>query len=190
MPRKTKSTRYKSLLRLPVLAGLIIAIALATYLYHRWRSPNVTKTPSATIHSLPARPMANNGEKNPQAKTSNADGAATDTNGSASSTTSISQWTVSQSGQLTVKQPSKNTVLKNGDSLIGSTSAAVSQVQYRLIDDVTGVLAQGALSVSNGNFSGSLNFQPGSSSGRLDVFTTDGNGGPEQNEVQIPLSFR
>lgn len=114
-------------------------------------------------------------------------GGATDTNGSASAQTSPGQWTVAASGALTVKQPLPNAALQSGDTLSGS--AKVSTVSFRLIDNQVGVISQGTLNVVNGNFSGNLNFTSHSSTGRLDVFSTDDQG-VEINEVQISVSFK
>jgi hypothetical protein len=113
-------------------------------------------------------------------------GGATDTNGSASASSNASQWTVSKSGNITLKQPLPNTKLQPGDLISGS--AKVDRVNFRLIDDRIGVISQGALSVVNGNFSGTLNFTSHASTGRLDVFSTDSQG-VELNEVQISVSY-
>ena len=110
----------------------------------------------------------------------------TDTNGTVSSSTDPSKWIVSDSGNITVKQPLANAQLQSGAALSGS--AKVSMINFRLIDSSVGVISEGTLNVVNGNFSGTLSFTPHSSSGRLDVFSTDSQG-VELNEVQISVSF-
>jgi hypothetical protein len=113
-------------------------------------------------------------------------GTATDTKGQTQPSTQSSQWLVSESGNITVKQPLSGSTISPGESLIGS--ATVSRIQYRLIDDTVGVISQGFLSVVNGDFSGSMKFTSKGNTGRLDVFSTDVNG-KEINEVQIPIKF-
>lgn len=114
-------------------------------------------------------------------------GGGKDTNGSVSASTSPGQWVVSQSGNITVKQPVANAALQSGAVLSGS--AKVGTVNFRLIDSKVGVISEGTLNVVNGNFSGVLSFTSQSSTGRLDVFSTDTPGGPELNEVQISVGF-
>lgn len=113
-------------------------------------------------------------------------GGAKDTGGTTSASTDSSKWVISQSGNITVKQPIANATLKSGGVLSGSSK--LEKVNFRLIDSSVGVIAQGTLTVVNGNFSGTLNFTPHSSSGRLDVFSTDDQG-VELNEVQISVGF-
>ena len=125
-------------------------------------------------------------EKTPTSNVSRAQGGAVDTGGSALPTSNSSQWVISQSGYITVKSPTANAKLTDGSVISGS--AKVGEIHYRLIDNVVGVVAQGTLSVVNGNFSGILHFQPKGTGGRLDVFSTD-SGGVEYNEVQINVSF-
>jgi len=115
-----------------------------------------------------------------------ANGTITSTNGTAVPNTNPSQWVTSASGIITVKSPVANEQLASGSTLAGS--AKVSQVDYTLIDNVVGVIDTGSLNVVNGNFSGTLNFQPQGTGGRLDVYTTNSQG-VEYNEVQINVSF-
>lgn len=113
-------------------------------------------------------------------------GSINSTNGQASTTTSPSQWVTSKSGVITVKQPTANATLTSGSQLVGTAQA--NQIHFRLIDNQTGVIAQGVLNVVNGKFSGNLNFTNQSSTGQLDVFTTT----PqlvEENEIQIGVNF-
>jgi cytoskeletal protein RodZ len=124
-------------------------------------------------------------EKSPTANTSINQGTAVDNHGTQDSTDS-SQWITSKSGNIIVKQPAANAKITKGSILAGS--AKVGQVQYRLIDNSVGVIAQGTLSVANGNYSGALQFQPYSAGGRLDVFSFD-EGGAEINEIQIGVTF-
>lgn len=150
-------------------------------------TPKVS-TPTMPTTSLPTRPAANNGNKElttPQGVTQQP---AVDNQGQAPSSvpSNESQWLTSASGVITVKLPTENTTFKSGDKLYGSGS--VSSVQYRLIDDVIGVISQGTISVVNGNFSATVNFVAQGKTGRLDVFSTDAQG-RELNEVQVPIKL-
>jgi len=140
-----------------------------------------TSVPKSNVSNT-APPAA----KSPAAGSSTLISGGTDTNGAANASTDPSQWVVSDSGNITVKQPVANAKLQSGAVLSGS--AKVSTVNFRLIDSNVGVISEGTLNVVNGNFSGTLNFTPQSSSGRLDVFSTDSQG-VELNEVQISVSF-
>jgi hypothetical protein len=108
------------------------------------------------------------------------------TNGKTTSDTIQSTWITSASGEITVQQPVANSVLLNGDYLVGT--AKVNIVSYTLIDDRVGVVSQGSLNVVNGKFSGSILFTPHSSGGRLDVYSTNGKG-VEFNQIQIGVRF-
>lgn len=114
-------------------------------------------------------------------------GTTTDNHGQAAVSTNSQQWTTSQSGAITLKQPLSGSTFKSGAIIAGS--ATVSQVQYRLIDNSVGKIAEGTLSVVNGSFSGTVTFQPHASAGQLDVFSTNYPYGPELNEIQIPVNF-
>lgn len=115
------------------------------------------------------------------------EGTVSSTNGNISSIPPQSEWTTSPSGAITVYSPAKNSLLTNGNTISGKATAA--KVSFRLIDDVTGVIAQGELPVVNGNFSGKFNFSTTATSGRLDVFNTREDG-VEINNVEIPIRFK
>jgi hypothetical protein len=166
---------------------MLVILGIFLYLHYRNR-PTVT-TVNHPITQLSPVPAANNGEKkvNETGDSINQQ-TATDNHGVVPSgiSTKSSQWTTSQSGLITVKQPSQNSTVKSGATLFGS--ASVSQIQYRLVDNQVGVISQGFVSVVHGVFSANINFQAYSSSGRLDVFSTDASG-REINEAQVPVSF-
>ncbi len=181
-----------SLIALIVIAAVlaVLEVTNTTHIFH-------DETPVAQVVVKKGKPApepqknvsnsnSTNAEKTPTTGNS-VPGGATDTNGSAGAQTSPGQWIVAASGAITVKQPLANAALQSGDTLSGS--AKVSTVNFRLIDNQVGVISQGTLNVVNGNFSGNLNFTSHSSTGRLDVFSTDDQG-VEINEVQISVSFK
>ena len=115
------------------------------------------------------------------------EGFVTDTNGSNTSTSSKSDWIASSDGVISVHNPIKNSILSTGESLSGeSTSKTVS---FRLIDSVSGMIAQGKLNVVNNKFSGVFDFKTTASEGRLDVYIENDNGS-ESSTLEIPIRFK
>ena len=194
--KKTSRSRFFKLSRLLVPALIIGAAVIAgleltntTFLFHK-RPSSSTISSSGIIHQLPEQPATSNGRTGPQSSSSFTQGTATNNQNATSSTTSSSspsQWTVSKSGVITVKEPTADSTVKTGFTLAGT--ATINKIQYRLIDDTAGVISQGFITVNDGAFSVSVSFRAYSNSGRLDVFNTDPNTGAEQNEVQIPINF-
>ncbi len=142
-------------------------------------------------HSNRVQPLLtknNTTAKSQPAKTSTqGEGGAIDTHGSDAGTSPKTKPAMSTSGIISVNQPAANAKLSSGDILGGT--AKVDTIQFRLIDNVVGVIAQGSLKVVDDKYSGSLRFQPRGTAGRLDVFSLDPTTGAEINEVQIPVSL-
>lgn len=113
-------------------------------------------------------------------------GESANTNGQAIANTPKNEWVTSDSGNITLEQPIAGTNLSNGAVVIGT--AKLATIDYRLSDNSVGVLTQGTFNVNGGKFSGILHFTPKSSSGQLDIFTTDSRG-IELNEIQIGVKF-
>jgi len=173
----------------PLVLGAAAALLLVVFLVHRHFSPKVSKAPTATISQLRSTATPNDSSKTVAANDNagSGQGIGEDTHGTDTNvSTPANQWTKSESGQITLKQPVADSTLSSGATISGS--ASVSQVYYRLIDDKTGVISQGVLDVVNGNFSGKVNFYSHGDSGRLDVYSLDSNG-REVNEVQISVGF-
>jgi len=141
-------------------------------------SPSAQPDTSANSPTLKKQPASNTGRSI---------GGGTDTKGRATASTSPSQWITAKSGDITVKQPPANAALQSGDVLSGT--AKVGTVNFRLTDNSVGVISEGTLQVVSGKFSGKLGFTAHSSSGRLDVFSTNSQG-VELNEIQIAVSFK
>jgi hypothetical protein len=189
MPKTKKVFRKRFYIPI-ILAVVVIIIAVLelTNTTHFFHKSAVVRAPSAPIAKLPVQKAANNGNKVSSSTPTLDKGTATDKNGQAASgvPTDPGKWSVSDSGVITVKLPGSNSTIQPGATLTGA--ASVGQVQYRLTDDRVGVISEGPVSVVNGNFTASINFTTHSSSGRLDVFSTEANG-REINEVQIPVRF-
>ena len=187
---KKSSRKYRYMLLLPLVVIIVVVILEVTNTTHFFHKAATVSAPAAPITKLPTTTSASSGNKNPATNSTVSQGAATDKNGQTPTSgvsTDPSQWSTSSSRLITVKAPIRGSTFQSGDTVTGATSVA-SQVQYRLVDDQSGVIAQGSISVVNGNFTASLNFKASSSTGSLDIFSADQNG-KETNEVQIPLNF-
>lgn len=161
---------------------VIVVIAAAAYAWHWHAAKPVTKTTSKQTSAQSN--FTSGGKHESSADTGVTQGGATDNHGdkaAAPGETGAS----SASGVVTVVSPAQNGTLASGDTVRGSATSS-NQVQYRLIDDNVGVIAQGALSVTNGTFSGVLQFKSHATTGRLDIFTLNDQG-QEINEVQLPV---
>lgn len=182
----TKNNR-SLLARRRLIVAAVVAILVGGGVY-AWinRSPvPKQKTPVATIKKLPSA-TTNTGEKELTGAGSNNQGTATPNQNPQAVTTKPNQWISSESGVIVVQQPVKDQTIKSGATLSGT--ASVGQIQYRLIDDSSGVISQGIIDVSNGKYSVALGFSSKGSSGRLDVFSINATGN-EINEVQIAVRF-
>lgn len=126
-------------------------------------------------------------EREPSTPDRGGEGTVSDTGGNVSSPPPQNQWSTSPSGAITVYSPGRDTLITSGSTISGK--ATTPKVSFRLIDNVTGVIAQGELSVVNGNFSGTFNFSTTASTGRLDVFNTREDG-VESNNVEVPIRFK
>ncbi len=164
---------------------ILIFIGFAYFIYKHGNQIKKQPVPKSTITKLPQSSNSNN--QNKQLTTSTlSQGTSTSTTNTTPVTTTKSQWIQSQSGSVTLQQPITNSYISTGFALRGL--ANVSQVNYTLLDNKIGVISQGIIPVENGSFSAIVNFGAHSSSGRLDVYSTDPNG-REINEVQIPINF-
>ncbi len=175
-----------------VAIGIVVLVLELTNTTHFFHKSSVVRAPSKPISSLPASSKSANtiNTKVPVGSSHLSQGGPTDEAGQVPSNTPTdsSEWSVSASGDLTVKLPGAQQTLHSGSIITGVVSTKVSQVQYRLTDNVVGVISQGPIDVVNDNFTAFISFKSQGSSGRLDVFTTDASG-KEFNEVQTPVNF-
>ncbi|HVX58689.1 MAG TPA: hypothetical protein VG964_03045 [Candidatus Saccharimonadales bacterium] len=166
-------------------AAIVFGVLELTGVTHVFRHQKSANQPALLKDNTSKAPAAGNSSSK-STSTTLPQGGATDTHGQAAPSTPASNWTTSSSGLLTLQSPAANSTLKSGDLLAGT--AKVDQIEYRLVDDQVGVLAQGSLSVVSGKFSGKINFSPKASTGQLDVFSYNASGA-ETNEVQVPVKF-
>lgn len=151
--------------------------------------PRLVATPEAKTTSTAPTAQANfNGGDNRQPSSTNSnEGIVTDTGGNIPKQPPQNESLTSSDRAITVYSPLKNSIVKNGGQISGSSSQP--RVAFRLIDDVSGVIVQGTLAVVNGKFSGTFNFSTTGTNGRFDVFYVKDNG-IETSSVEVPIRFR
>ena len=106
-----------------------------------------------------------------------------------SNTTTPSQWTTSSSGAITLKQPYSNETIQSGAILSGTVNSNINVVSFILTDNAVGQIAQGNLNVTNGKFSGILNFTNHSTKGTLQIFSPNPTNGAEENIINIDVNY-
>jgi hypothetical protein len=94
---------------------------------------------------------------------------------------------VSDSGKITVYQPTTEALIQSGSTISGLSSN--SSVSFRIIDDVIGVIGTGSLKVVDGKFSGKFSFESEGTEGRVDIFSTLASG-REVDVVEIPVRYQ
>ncbi len=176
-------TRQNTIITITAVAIVLIGAGLAYYVAQQ-DDASVART---TSKSPTAQDDYSDGaERESSSSNGGSQGGAADTRGADAPVTQIG--ITSESGLITVTEPTKDGLLKNDSIIGGAAKSGIDKVQYRLIDGQVGVLAQGSLSVVDGAFSGKLQFTPRSDSGRLDIFSFDQTGS-EVNSVEISVKL-
>lgn len=157
-------------------------------------TPTHDASPAQTTSTAPtAQSNFNSGSARPTDTNSNtaangANNTVTDTNGNVSSTPPSSRWSKSADGSsIVVYTPAANNLLSNGDTLSGTSTQP--SVSFRLVDNVSGVIAEGKLTVVNGKFSGTFNFSTKATQGQVEIFNQAPDG-TESNNVAVPVRFK
>ncbi len=108
----------------------------------------------------------------------------------AASPTPSSASITSASGVITLTSPVAKATIGNG-TIVSGTATGLTTVQYRIKDTVRGVIATGALTVTNGSFSGTIKgIEPASSTGTFEVYDYNPGSGAEENDAKINVSFK
>jgi hypothetical protein len=165
---------------------LILEKANIIDLYSK-KQPNPQAEAKTTSTAPTAQEDFTGGNERPVNTTEKNEGTVQDTQGSLATSLDSSKWSSSKDGVITVYEPSKNGLVTGNSSLSGASS--LSKVSFRLIDDVSGVIAQGTLSVANGKFSGNFDFSTSGTNGRLDIFSATIDG-VESSNIEIPIRFK
>ncbi|MEI7674498.1 MAG: hypothetical protein WCI60_02075 [bacterium] len=190
MKTSKKTSTRKTLI---IIITILVIVAAAAGLYISKRNDKNTDfidtTAKTTSSAASAQENYNSGSDRTPSTTNPNNGTATvtDTNGNQTTTTDKSLWTVSKTGEITVYTPTKDQILSNGATLSGASSLPV--IYYRIIDNISGMITQGQLSVVNGKFSGTVNFATKATEGRLDIYGAD-DSGKEFSNVEVAIRFK
>jgi hypothetical protein len=185
MITKQPSTKKYRIIYVVILFLVVLCGSLG-YLYWKNQQTNVSDNTETTSRQPSAQSTFTGAGKKEIVQSNSNEGVVTDTGGTISTLPPSSDWSSSTSGVITVYSPAKNSLLSSGQTLSGKSSAG--RVSFRLMDSISGVIAQGSISVVNDKFSGTFSFATSAKDGRLDLFTTDSNG-VESNGVEIPVRF-
>lgn len=173
-----------------VIMIIVIIAVLGVGGYFGFQIIQKANQPKTTSRSVTAQSNYTSGDNKTNSSSNDASqGGATDNNGKVSGdqTTIESDWKKSDSGVVILKEPIGGNTIKSGDEFSG-TASGLDSVEYRLVDDTAGVIAQGEVSVVNGSFSGNLQFKPRSSSGVFKVYSFNAQG-QEINSSEIEVKF-
>ncbi len=107
--------------------------------------------------------------------------------GSIDDSTDTSNPISSSSGEISVYTPSQQSIVRQGSSISGTST--LNKINYRIIDNVSGVIALGELSVVNGRFAGKLDFTTNATEGRIDIYSVTDQG-VEFSNVNITVRFK
>ncbi len=188
MAKYKKNNRNKKILLIVVLTLLLAVIGY--FVYPKVTTKDNNDTGDKTTSTAPsAQENFTSGGDRPIATTpeNRGDAAIADNQGQQTSVPDKSQWSTSKTGEITLYAPYKDKLLVNGDSIAGESTLTV--VYYRVIDDVSGMISQGQLSVINGKFSGVISFSTTAKSGRIDVYGM-ADSGKEYGNIEVPVRFK
>lgn len=171
---------------------LVIAVAIAIYLIINGRiiTPNSSDSAVQTTSSQrSAQSDFSQGDSSKRIDTSpRNEGTISEDSSQQAPVTSADKWSSSRDGSTIVAfNPTRDQILESGHVLNGTASVPV--VNFRLIDDISGVIASGSLAVNDGKFQGVFDFSTKAKNGQLDLFTSS-NDGIESNNVSIPIRFK
>lgn len=175
-----------------ITVGVVLVLLIGAFLIYKRGQQAANESnqyPSAQTTSTAPTAQSNfsGGNDRPISDSNKNEGTVTDNEGNVGETPSQDQWTTSNSGQITIYMPAKDSVIKDGDKITGVSS--LSTVNFRLIDDATGVIAEGRLNVVNGKFAGTFDFSTTATEGRIDVYSTRADG-TEFSNIEIPIRFK
>ncbi len=180
----------KKLLIISLLVGLIIIVLVGFFAYQSSNDDTGLDSDAKTTSSAEtAQSSFSDGNERPiqEANQDKGEAVITDNSGSIAEVPDESTWVSSSTGQITLYSPSENQLIINGNEISGESS--LSSVNFRIIDDISGVISTGQISVVNGKFSGNMQFSTSASSGRLDIYATRDDGS-EFSNIEVPVLFK
>jgi cytoskeletal protein RodZ len=188
--KKPSSKTKKAIISIVV---IVVLILLGFLLYKELNHKKAVTNSSSknTFHIAPghSKPTKHQIVKTPSLSTSNTNNTSTQSNSTLNSNinTNPSLYKTSSSGLITLHTPYNNETIESGFPINGT--AKVPQVNYILIDNEVGQIAQGSLKVINGKFQGTLNFTPHAASGVLQVYSPNPTNGAEENIINIDINY-
>jgi len=196
--KKQKKFSYMHPRIVAVIAILLMVIVLVIWalekrnvidLYSPYQPPTANDEAKTTSTAPSAQEDFNDGDvRQPGSSLQENEGTGliNDQRGVASTKTNPNNWVTSTSGEITLHSPAKNDLVKTGIEVSGTST--LNNVSYRVIDNVSGVIAEGELIVVNGKFAGILNFNTSATEGRFDLFGTKYDG-VEFSNIETPIRF-
>jgi cytoskeletal protein RodZ len=184
--------KYRKTLALSFVGVLLVsAIILGAYIYSKNRTPIVANENSTQTTSTQATAQNDFSEGgNREAKTGEDKSQSSinveDTLGNDAGVAHSDSIT-SKTGEITVYSPREGDSVTNELTLSGESS--LKFVNYRLINNESGLVASGRLDVVNGKFSAKLKITPEAQQGRLDIFGSR-NDLSEFSNISIGLYFK
>lgn len=174
-----------------ILLGLVVVLEkLKVTNFYEKPKVNQEQSEKTTSEAATAQDNFTEGEERQAGNTINesrGSGGVTDSNGNISNEVSTSNPIVSKTKEISIYSPQRDTRVSSGYEIAGISS--LKSVSYRLIDDISGLISSGVLKVVDGKFSGRLNFNTESASGRLDIYGQKEDG-TEFSNIEIPLKLK
>jgi hypothetical protein len=200
MNSQTASLKYNLRKYLLIGLGIFILIVLAFVMLEKTNTTDILRMNGRMPSLRSSEKKAETPSKAPTAQsnftggserntnTTNApEGIVNDQKGNIETIPQEAEWSRSSDDNLIVYSPARDSLLKNGQVLAGTSKA--ERIYFRLIDNINGTIAQGSVAVVNGRYSGSFTFTTDATSGQVDVFN-QAYDGTESNNVSIPVRFR
>jgi hypothetical protein len=195
--QRQSSLKKKKIILVALLGGVVILGLLLglektgiTNFYSSEEAERAVDEEAKTTSNVPtAQPeFSDGGEREPGNTVKENQGSATivDSAGQLDSTIDMSNPTVSSTGEISLYTPRPTGTIKSGEILAGAST--LNKVSYRLIDDVSGVIATGDIVVVNGKFSGTITYSTSAKDGRLDVYSTRPDGS-EYSNIEVSIRF-
>lgn len=186
--KQKKQTKNQKTSKVAVILIIVAVMAIAAgtaFYFYKKRQNNDAKTTST---SKTAQEDYQEGKARESAQSGGASqGGVTDTSGTTQQPPAdTSVGTTSTSGAITVWQPVGGSMIGTGETIRGKASVPV--VQFRIVDDQVGVIAQGELKVVGGVWSGIMNYKSRGQTGSIQVFSFNDQS-VEENNISIPVTF-
>jgi len=181
---------YKRPLLVTTMVCIVAILATGYFIYDKDKTNEAMDSNAKTTSTAEtAQSDFSGGNDRPIQEADNEKGEAiiSDNSGSISEIPNESNWTTSSSGEITLYAPSQNQLIENGYTISGKSTLPV--ISFRIIDDISGVISTGELSVVDGKYSGSISLSTSASGGRLDIFGTKEDGS-EYSNIEVLVRFK